>query len=215
MNARLGLAALLLAFTTTFACAPRIVQEGSGGTGSGGSSSCPATNPGMCAPTACGANGYQQTGEASCVNGSWVCAQATCDPNEGCVGGEGQQCVNGQITSWCCPAGDPCDVPLFCDLGNGTCIDGVPCDELDAGAPCDKPTILASSYDQSCNVDSDCAAVFSGSLCSTCTCPNATISQDAMAAYQADVAAAGPGPQDCFCPVSPTPSCNGGVCTVP
>jgi hypothetical protein len=46
--------------------------------------------------------------------------------------------------------------------------------------------IQASSYDQSCNNDSDCVAV-SEDFCFI-VCPNAAINKSAFAQYQADVA---------------------------
>lgn len=52
------------------------------------------------------------------------------------------------------------------------------------GYPCD---ILASNYDRSCAVDSDCEPVFSGNVCSTgCAC-NSAISGAALTQYNADV----------------------------
>jgi hypothetical protein len=71
--------------------------------------------------------------------------------------------------------------------------------------------IRASDYDQSCNVDSDCAGVFSGNTCVDCPCPNATINKNAAAGYHPLIPVGGPA---CECAVSSMPPrCVGGVCT--
>jgi hypothetical protein len=103
---------------------------------------------------------------------------------------------------------------LFCDLGNGDCVSDVSCNEIpDAGSGCSAGSIAASSYDQACEADADCAPIYAGSLCGDCFCPNATIASSALAQYDADFAAAGTGPNACFCPDFPPPTCVAGVCT--
>jgi hypothetical protein len=117
------------------------------------------------------------------------------------------------ITSSCCPPGAPCPLGgTFCDLGGGACVGGVTCAELDGGTCA---TIEASHYDQSCATDTDCLAVYQGSLCSNCFCPNAAISQTALPAYQSNFAASGPHPGICDCPLIHSPVCSAGACTLP
>jgi hypothetical protein len=59
---------------------------------------------------------------------------------------------------------------------------------------CSDPTaqnIMASSYDQTCQVDSDCIAVAEGNFCdpgATSSCPYAAINKSALAQYNADLA---------------------------
>jgi hypothetical protein len=80
--------------------------------------------------------------------------------------------------------------------------------------------ISAVNYSQSCNVDSDCAAVGAGNACYPCTlqCPSAAISNAALAAYHADVSKTIGGseklaePCGCPSPVVLAPCCRGGVC---
>jgi hypothetical protein len=158
-------------------------------------------------------DGLQQTGEASCENGQWVCAQAPCDAGA-CDGALIEVCNGGVISASCCPAGAPCLTALpFCDLGGGACIAGTTCAALDGGGSC--ATIEASSYNQVCSADIDCAPVYQGSVCSGCFCPTAAINRAALPAYQKDFAASGPHPGGCECPLIPAPVCNAGVCTLP
>ena len=50
------------------------------------------------------------------------------------------------------------------------------------------PVMLrASDYDQDCEVDSDCVAVFEGEGCTACRCPNAAISTQDATKYATDV----------------------------
>jgi hypothetical protein len=167
----------------------------------------------MCAPSVC-VNGVQQTGEASCVDGAWVCQEASCGTT--CNGSLGQQCASGKIQPFCCPPDAPCAPMIFCDLGNGDCIADTTCDEVDGGSGCSAGAIDATSYDQACTADADCSPVYSGSLCGACFCPNAAVAGSALAQYQADFAASGAGPGVCFCPEIPAPICGAsGLCTLP
>lgn len=45
--------------------------------------------------------------------------------------------------------------------------------------------IRASSFDKSCNVASDCIAIYEGNVCSPCACPNAAIASSQQGAYAA------------------------------
>lgn len=48
-------------------------------------------------------------------------------------------------------------------------------------------TLRASDYDQDCEVDSDCVAVFEGSACTTCRCSNAAIATKDANKYTSDL----------------------------
>lgn len=73
-------------------------------------------------------------------------------------------------------------------------------------------SIEASSYDQSCTLDSDCVAVFSGSFCGAheCACENSVINVTAEARYEADLQ--NDHAPECPCPSPPPVSCNAGTC---
>jgi hypothetical protein len=80
--------------------------------------------------------------------------------------------------------------------------------------------ILASSYDQSCTEDTDCAEVTSGDYCSPnlCECGGSAVNVGAVAQFDSDVAKASMGVDAalrfaCPCLESPGPCCRGGTCT--
>jgi hypothetical protein len=83
-------------------------------------------------------------------------------------------------------------------------------------------TIQASSYDQSCTVDTDCRLIGEGNACTPCAfnCPSSgAINAGALAQYNSDVAntpavAASFNGQTCFagCPAAFGPCCVGGKC---
>lgn len=88
----------------------------------------------------------------------------------------------------------------------------------DAG--CTDGGIAASSYDQSCTIDSDCIAIAEGNSCSLCgfNCPNAAINVGQYGKYLADIAYT---PADLsgqrqacsgVCGVTSAPCCVGGAC---
>ncbi len=87
-----------------------------------------------------------------------------------------------------------------------------------AAASCD---IEPSSYDRSCQVDSDCTAVGFGNLCEVpcgVQCANSAINVGALAKYQDDYAknpAAACGRFFCGCPAEGVPTCVKGVCELP
>jgi len=123
----------------------------------------------------------------------------------------------------CEVAGGQCGVSACSAFGPQSCgAKGETCC-LDAlGAVCasegGSPVIAASSYDQSCQVDSDCVAVGVGAPCYPCEvlCPGAAaISTSSMAKYMADVARspAGSGVA-CSCPFYDPASacCSAGTC---
>lgn len=178
--------------------------------GAGGGAACPPPNPGMCAPSVVCEGGVARTGQASCVNGQWACAVEACGPDGGCAGATLSACEAGKIVTSCCPAGAKCSPPAsYCDLGGGACALGSCAD-----AGCSAGSIQASGYDQSCNADADCAAVFEGNLCGLCFCPNAALAKSALAKYESDFAAKMPPANACDCPLSPPPLCKAGVCAL-
>jgi hypothetical protein len=79
--------------------------------------------------------------------------------------------------------------------------------------------IMASSYDQSCQKDSDCVAIEEGDFCQPGAnngCTNAAINRTALAQYHADLAKTMAGV--CYgltgCPAEVGPCCQSGVCRV-
>lgn len=83
---------------------------------------------------------------------------------------------------------------------------------------CGGTTIDTGGYDRKCSVDPDCAPVFQGDACNVCGCPNAAVSQAALAKYQQDLATlrARCGPMPAIA-CEPCPKrlglCTGGLCT--
>jgi hypothetical protein len=78
--------------------------------------------------------------------------------------------------------------------------------------------ISASSYDQSCTIDSDCRMVSSGNYCSaTCLCGGSAINAAAVAQFNEDVSktplgSGAFGNVVCGCPAEIAPCCRQGVC---
>jgi hypothetical protein len=79
----------------------------------------------------------------------------------------------------------------------GTGFDAHPHCEVEAGdadadvAACADANILASNYDRSCAVDTDCVAIAEGNVCDPCVFDgmlNAAINAGAMAKYSSDIA---------------------------
>jgi hypothetical protein len=207
--AALALASLIALLT---ACGARVDGSAAG--------NCPAPTPGLCAPSIdCPADGHRRTGQASCVEAQWVCAEELCadaGPDAAsdagsCNGAFIAQCNAGRVGGFCCPPGAPCAAPQpFCDLGGGACVDG----DCTADGGCLKGSLAARDYDQACNVDADCTGVYEGTICSMCRCPNAAIAASAHAAYLADYAAKTPGPSTCACATNAA-RCDAGRCTLP
>ena len=182
---------------------------------------CPPPSPGLCAPQLDCVDGARRTGQASCVDGAWACATEPCTPDAGsdgasdgaCQGYAFPYCDGARVQLACCPPGADCAPPQsYCDLGGGACtMGGCP---ADAGS-CSTAKISASSYDQSCTQNADCVAVWDGSVCTNCRCPNAAINRSALPQYQSDLAAMHPTPSICDCPAFPPPTCLSGTCTTP
>jgi hypothetical protein len=80
--------------------------------------------------------------------------------------------------------------------------------------------IQASSYDQSCKVDSDCVGVAEGNACYPCTVQcqaGGAINRNALASYQSDLsktigARGATSVPPCGCPATFYPCCRGGSC---
>ena len=118
-------------------------------------------------------------------------------------------------TQDCVPflAGEPapfCCIKGVCLFGQ-TAVDALSC------ADGDLQRIAASSYDQSCQIDSDCVPVAETNFCGNMAiCPNAAINKNALSQYESDIAKTTVGM--CFvsssCPFSAGvgPCCRAGMC---
>jgi hypothetical protein len=75
-------------------------------------------------------------------------------------------------------------------------------------------SIVASNYDQSCAVDSDCVAVAQGDVCadSLCWCPSQAINQRALSQYETDVG--GRVRNVCDCALLGVPRCVAATCQI-
>lgn len=70
-----------------------------------------------------------------------------------------------------------------------------------------------STYDQSCQADSDCVIVTGGAICSNgCACGGSIINVAGLARYNA--ATAGVKPLQCPCATAGVPRCIAGRCTI-
>jgi hypothetical protein len=111
------------------------------------------------------------------------------------------------------PAGPAvaCCIQSACVYGNAA--------EAETCADAASQNILASSYDQTCQLDSDCVAIEEGNFCTPDAnngCTNATISKSALSQYQADLAKTQAGV--CYsvagCPAEIAPCCQSGTCAM-
>ncbi len=88
-----------------------------------------------------------------------------------------------------------------------------------ADASANACVILASNYDQSCTVDTDCASVSSGNYCAQlCMCGGSAINVAAEVRFNADVAKTPVGSGAvkniaCPCVAAFGPCCRAGLCT--
>jgi hypothetical protein len=144
---------------------------------------------------------------ASCID--------VCNPNEYAIG--------------CSGAGPASPLLAGCRgvfSGNGGPVGCCPCGtnesvndggtlRKDAGQDC---TISASSYDQSCTVDTDCQEVTSTDYCTAnCLCGGSAINVGAVTAFNEAIGktplGSGTLSGGCPCPSSFGPCCRGGTCT--
>lgn len=125
----------------------------------------------------------------------------------------------------CVAAGGQCQATSTCTaIGPEDCAAGASCCFDHICAPgTGSQVIAASSYDQSCAVDSDCAGVSEGDSCKPCdfSCANAAINAGALAKYTSDssgfpsVVAVAHGVCPSSCGDGPGgPCCVGGKCQV-
>lgn len=108
-------------------------------------------------------------------------------------------------------------------LGAWVCVVGCTSDAVDAGAAdasvdAASTSIAATEFARTCSVDTDCTAIYEGTVCRLCQCPNAVIATSARDAYQDRFAAlqtaCAPHPTthceaDC---IGIEPRCNAGTC---
>jgi hypothetical protein len=76
----------------------------------------------------------------------------------------------------------------------------------------DSCSLQAANYDQACQTDSDCVAVFLGSFCAaqSCACENAAINASSYQQYASDFEK--DNAPRCPCPSPPPVACNQGTC---
>lgn len=121
----------------------------------------------------------------------------------------------------CAAVSDCIDFPpgpaIACCIGMA-CVYGQAA-ETDSCVDASAQIIMASSYNQSCQEDSDCVAIEEGDFCQPGAndgCANAAINRTALAQYQKDLAKTTAGV--CYglagCPAEFGPCCQNGVCTV-
>lgn len=97
----------------------------------------------------------------------------------------------------------------------------VACRDAAPDVSCNGVAILASNYDQTCQVDNDCILIGEGVPCTPCSLaygPYGAINRGAVLAVEADVAKT-PGadlPESCIqsCTPDPVPCCQSGRCGV-
>jgi hypothetical protein len=125
------------------------------------------------------------------------------------------QCLAGQCSF--CPAGEDC-VGISRDAGTGddtgvvTFDSGIGPEDASVDAESTCVEIELSSYDTSCNQDSDCFVIQTGQVCDgDCECGGEPINVSGEAQYEQAVSGIQFG--ECGCPSGPTPSCVGGQCT--
>lgn len=81
--------------------------------------------------------------------------------------------------------------------------------------------VLATSFEQFCTRDDECAAVYEGNACEPCRCTNAAIRRDALPKYRVEIGAywACYEPQacgtDCQLAIGDAAICVAGRCTLP
>jgi hypothetical protein len=85
--------------------------------------------------------------------------------------------------------------------------------------PVPTTNVFASSFDQYCSTDYDCAAVYEGNACAPTRCANAAIRYDALPKYRAELGAFWscyePEPQACSYAIGDVAVCVANKCTLP
>jgi hypothetical protein len=147
--------------------------------------------------------------EGPCTDGGPIASDASADSGAAACVAAGGQCIAG--VAFCANVG-PGATPA-------SCLDVSPdmlCCAVNEDAGCTE--IQASSYDQSCNSDSDCVAVSVGNTCAECVfaCGEnvGAINAAAIGQYSADVAKTPAGIALCGCASEPMHAacCRGGQC---
>jgi hypothetical protein len=136
----------------------------------------------------------------------------------GCAAAGGQ-CIAGDGICWGLPTASAVGQPALCGSPDAVCCLVV----FDAGNSCtdaSATTVWASSYDQSCTVDTDCVGVSEGDSCNPCdfNCVNAAINAGGLPQYASDTAyfpavlAVAKGACASSCGGPETACCIGGTC---
>ena len=77
-------------------------------------------------------------------------------------------------------------------------------------------TVSANEFSQECVESTDCIAIYEGSICNQCGCPNAAIAKSALSEYSSKRASAGCQTTDVDCAPceGAVVSCTEGTCTI-
>ena len=108
------------------------------------------------------------------------------------------ECIANTCTICTGSANDPpaCGDHETPDASTGQCVD-----------------VDLSTYDQSCNADSDCISITSGQICQgSCECGGSTINASGEARYEQQVSSITT--SECPCPEEGSPRCIDGACTI-
>jgi hypothetical protein len=229
------LAVFALAGGLLLACGGKTVGSGPSGSSSGGGSSGggSSSSGGGGSSGSASSSGGSSGGGVACVYVDPSAYDQSCNQASDCVyiaSGElcSGQCVCPQavINASSLGAYDQATssiVPSTCFCGNEPepqCLDNH-CTldgsvTIDAGAPGDSGVCVdidLTTYDQTCNADSDCIDITAGVVCSgQCACGGSTINVDGQARYEAAVA-----PVDtlgCPCPPDGITRCLQNHCTL-
>jgi hypothetical protein len=130
-----------------------------------------------------------------------VAPDAGTHPDAGVSGSSGGEAASGSSVLQEAGGGSTSSVDAAVDVA---ATDGASCVDIDV-----------STYDRSCQTDSDCINVAAGTICSgyNCLCGGAAISATEQARYNAALASVQPGPGPyCGCPYFGRPRCLQSQC---
>ena len=160
-----------------------------------------------------------QTSDCASITAGEIC-DGDCTCGGAAINASGQARYESAISSVELGA---CECPF---MGSIECIDqvctrcmGLPSDPpacqtqaVDAGRAC--VDVDLSTYDTSCQEDTDCTMITAGTLCSdSCMCGGATINTDGLGRYNMEVSALGT-TGTCPCPAEGVPRCIANKCTI-
>jgi hypothetical protein len=163
--------------------------------------------------------------DCTCQGGAWTCETIlACALLVEDASTDAAADAEGNDTStFACASPQDCSVhsftgpAVFCCI-HDICIVGQAAEAQTCSDP-GAQNITASSYDQSCETDSDCIAVEEGNFCAAGAdngCTNAAINKSALPQYNADLAKTQA--SVCFglsgCPLELGPCCQNGTCQV-